>query len=110
MMNQAVIQLLIGDYFSRYPGEAARQLEEFKPSEIADYLENQTPLVAARVLARINPPLAMNVIGLISPEKLTPSLDAMDLNQLASIMACAKKARKRSIHASSLQGKTKGDS
>jgi magnesium transporter len=71
----------------RYPGEAARSLENLPPAEILGFLTRQTPARGAAVLERLAPDSAADVLEKMDPELARPMLPLVDAARVAALLA-----------------------
>ena len=82
-------QLVLHQYMSSYPGEAAARMENLPPEEVVKLLRGASPTVAAAVLERLTPDAATDALMTAEPEVAARILESMDPARAAALLSRA---------------------
>jgi magnesium transporter len=81
------IRAIDDTFVDRYPGEAARVLENLPPPEVAQFLSAQTPARAAALLSRLAPDSAADTLQELDPQLMRPIVPLVDPARAAALLA-----------------------
>ena len=76
--DPSILAPLLGRFFERHPGEAARVLERLTPQQVADTLVLHPRSTAARVLVALGSADAARVLGCLPTATAVEFLEPLD--------------------------------
>jgi magnesium transporter len=83
----AVVHALVGDFMTRYPDEAARELERLTPASTARQIVSAPVSHAAAVLERLAPQVGAEVFQLLREPRASKLLGAMEPEAAVALLA-----------------------